>query len=894
MNDHSITAGPAEQPAGAVFHRCALQVNPGHYRSTFRGDSAVGDPQDYANSMVQRAYDIGVSVLAITDHNNVDGVAHFRTAAEQYEITIFPGFELASSEGIHVLCVYPPTCTEEQLGRYLGHFGILRDMGPSSELSNKSFCEVINDVQQQGGMAIAAHATNDNGLFQVLNGTSRIRCWQDENLLAIQIPGPVDDLDYNIRQIVRNKNPDYSRPRIVAAVNAKDVIGFEDLEEPSATCWIKMSEVTIEGLRQAFLDPESRVRLNSDPVPEEHTELLSISWLGGFLDGTTIRLNPNLNVLVGGRGAGKSAIVESLRYVLGKEPLGDEASKAHDGMIKHVLRSGTKISLRVRSHRPTTNEYLIERIVNNPPVVLDSNGQVSELTPEDILPRLDVYGQHEISELTRSPEKLTQLLSRFIDRNDDSDTRKTAALRAMVQTRTSLTRVRSDLDGIDADLAKLPSLQETQKRYREAGLEERLSERSHLVKEERVVETVAERLAPLQADLTSLRGHVAIDRDFLSSDNLDPLPGKDILKEADVVLEELSGKLGTIAEQLEQALQQAQLRFEEIRTSWQNRKTAVETEYQKTLRQLGRSAVDAEDFIRLQGEIAKLLPLYERRIELEERENELTDARKNQRVQWEDAKAQEFRTIDRAARRVSRRLRDRIEVAVSAAGNKDPLVNLLRQKVRGRLSEVIDKIERSPDFSLSTFIDNCRKGASEIQNVYAIPPGQAASLANASEDVLMEMEELELLPATTIRLNTAPSDSPPVWQDLDRLSTGQKSTAVLLLLLLESEAPLIVDQPEDDLDNRFITEGIVPKMRDEKRRRQFVFSTHNANIPVLGDAELILGMTATGSSEIEEGRAYIAPENRGSIDSASVRELVGQILEGGKDAFETRRLKYGF
>ena len=894
MNHRTAAPARTEQPAGAVFHRCALQVNPGHYRSTFRGETATTDPQEYANSICEKAHEIGISVLAITDHNNVDGVAYFRTAAEKYGIVIFPGFELSSSEGVHVLCIYPPTCNEEQLGRYLGHFGILRQMNPSAELSNKSFCEVINDVQQQGGMAIAAHATNDNGLFRVLNGTSRIRCWQDENLLAIQIPGPVDDLDFSVSQIVRNKNPDYVRPRIVAAINAKDVIGYEDLDDPSATCWIKMSEVTIEGLRQAFLDPESRVRLNSDPVPEEHAELLSISWLGGFLDGTSIRFNPNLNVLVGGRGAGKSAIIESLRYVLGKEPLGDEAHKAHDGMVTHVLRSGTKISLRVRSHRPSTNEYLIERIVNNPPVVLDGDGRVSELTPADILPKLDVYGQHEISELTRSPEKLTQLLSRFIDRHDDSEARKTAALRALVQTRTNLTRARSDLEDIDADLAKLPSLQETLKKYREAGLEERLSERSLLVREERVIETLAEKIEPLKADLVSLRRHLPIDRDFLSSDNLDPLPGKDVLKEADVVLGELSNQLGTITAQIEWILQQAQLRLDGIQTSWESRKQAVETEYQKTLRQLGRSAVDAEDFIHLQGEIEKLLPLHERRLELKDRENELADTRNNQRVEWEDAKAQEFRTIDRTARRVTRRLRDRIQVTVSASGNRDPLVALLRRRVGGRLSEVIDKIERSPDFSLSTFIENCRKGSSELQNAYTIPHGQAASLANASEDVLMEMEELELLPTTAIRLNTAPPDSPPVWQDLDKLSTGQKSTAVLLLLLLESEAPLIVDQPEDDLDNRFITEGIVPKMREEKRQRQFVFSTHNANIPVLGDAELILGMSATGSSEIEEGRAHIAPENRGSIDSTSVRELVGQILEGGKDAFETRRLKYGF
>ena len=131
-----------------------------------------------------------------------------------------------------------------------------------------------------------------------------------------------------------------------------------------------------------------------------------------------------------------------------------------------------------------------------------------------------------------------------------------------------------------------------------------------------------------------------------------------------------------------------------------------------------------------------------------------------------------------------------------------------------------------------------------------------------------------------------------MWRTLKELSTGQKATAVLLLLLLDSDAPLIVDQPEDDLDNRFITEGIVPRMREEKCRRQFILSTHNANIPVLGDAELILGLTPAGDATA--GSAHVEREHMGSIDDATVQELVEELLEGGRDAFETRRRKYGF
>jgi len=203
-----------------------------------------------------------------------------------------------------------------------------------------------------------------------------------------------------------------------------------------------------------------------------------------------------------------------------------------------------------------------------------------------------------------------------------------------------------------------------------------------------------------------------------------------------------------------------------------------------------------------------------------------------------------------------------------------------------------DTLKAAQALSLPQFVEACRAGAETLTKLYNITPAQAERLAKAEPDVQLGMEELDLPPTTAIRLNTAPHGEPPSWQVLEDLSTGQKATAVLLLLLLESDAPLIVDQPEDDLDNRFITEGVVPRMREEKQRRQFVFSTHNANIPVLGDAELIVGLSASG--EADRGKARISSEHMGSIDTAPVRELVEEILEGGKDAFEMRRRKYGF
>jgi hypothetical protein len=261
-------------------------------------------------------------------------------------------------------------------------------------------------------------------------------------------------------------------------------------------------------------------------------------------------------------------------------------------------------------------------------------------------------------------------------------------------------------------------------------------------------------------------------------------------------------------------------------------------------------------------------------------------------TEWEDFKAEEFRRLDRAAKKVNQKLRNRVQVQVTAAGDREPLFGVLRASVGGRLTEAIDSLRVRPDLSLPQFVEACQKGPADLVRVFGFTPAQADRLAKADADVLMRIEELDLVPTTSIQLNTAAPGDAAQWQTLEELSTGQKATAVLLLLLLESEAPLIVDQPEDDLDNRFITDGVVPRMREEKQRRQFIFSTHNANIPVLGDAELIVGLSAAG--EAEGGHALIAPEHVGSIDSKGVRELVEEILEGGREAFERRRRKYGF
>ncbi|MDP1605611.1 MAG: hypothetical protein Q8L93_03050, partial [Rhodocyclaceae bacterium] len=485
----------------------------------------------------------------------------------------------------------------------------------------------------------------------------------------------------------------------------------------------------------------------------------------------------------------------------------------------------------------------------------------------------------------------TLLLERFVERDPALSGRKAKLRLELERSRSRIVDVRREAKALDDHLAALPGLEETQKRFQEAGLEERLKEKSLLIREERVFTNVAERLEPIRTLRSDLVGGLPLDTAFVSRKALEGLPNAAILVEIEAILATLSTKLQATADHLATLLAETDSAIANTKARWSEKRNVIEETYEKLLRELQKSKIDGAEFIRLRQQIEELRPLRDKKEALKGSLITHEAHRRKLLSEWEDSKASEYREIQSAAKKVSRKLRDRVRVEVTMAGNRDPLEQLLRE-VGGNLSAALDRLRSLEQLSLPDFAQRCREGKEALMQHYGLPAGSAERIAQADLDLVMRIEELDLPATTKIELNTASDGDSPTWQTLEALSTGQKATAVLLLLLLESDAPLVVDQPEDDLDNRFITEGVVPIMRQEKGRRQFVFSTHNANIPVLGDAELILGLAASG--EGREGHAKIAREHMGSIDSKPVCELVEEILEGGKDAFEMRRSKYGF
>lgn len=878
------------KPSGARFFKCALQVNPFAYTARHAKKTEFKTEEEYNETLVAACVKEGVEVVGITDHFRIATSQELAAAFAAAGIHVLLGFEASSSEGVHLLCLFPGSTSHSELERTIGACGVT-DLTAESPQSDKTCEQLLQLIPKMGGITIGAHACSPSGLLTTLKGQPRARVWGNPDLLAIALPGPRASAPENCRDIIANKDPAHARPHLVAVINANDVSDPAALADPSTTTWIKMVVPSIEGLRQAFLDCDSRIRLNSDPASTPHTELIAASWAGGLLDGQSLRFNESLNALIGGRGAGKSTLIESLRYAFELPPKGDEAKRQHDSMIKSVLGQGATISVLLRSPRPSPQYYLVERIYGSKARVRDQSGELLQnVKPQSVLGNLEVYGQHEISELTRFPEKLAQLLRRFTEPTADKSAAKVGLREELERSRTAVTNEETEISRIEEALAALPALKEHLKRFAAAGLDEKLKDKTQIDQEGRLFEDAMEMVSEAGDLATDVLAQGTADGPIVG-DNAKELPNGAIVAKLDKVQKELLQKITAAGKTIEAAVKEATKAVEAIKAEWTPKQTAANELYQKTLKQLKAEGHDADKFVQYKNQVERLKP---KEAELKTRKKTLAELQKARRellAKWDDAKAEDYRELQKAARKVSKRLKDRVRVSVRPSATLDQLETAIRKHCAGNLNQPLERLRAKDDLSLTDLGSVVAEGAAALVSKYGFSQNAAERIAQGGSALALEIEECEVPAEAVLELNVG-SEKAQTWKELEQLSTGQKATAVLLLLLLESDAPLIVDQPEDDLDNRFIADCIVPTMRDEKKKRQFIFSTHNANIPVLGDAEQIAGLTPVVESGVEH--ATIPDDLCGSIDTPAIKEMIKDLLEGGQEAFEFRRQKYGF
>lgn len=877
----------------ARFWRCALQVNPSGYRSKYRGSGHGFDEVTYNQEILDQCLAHDIKVVGIADHCSVDAVDGLRNTLEPHGIVVFPGFEIASSEKIHMVCLFPEGTTKDQLNRYLGRLD-LTDVQDTVWPSSKTCLDVAQIIFDLGGFWYAAHMTGSNGLLRLnQDGGGLVHVWKNEALVkAGQIPGPVKDLPSNYKEIVFNKNPAYHRAHDIALLNAKDVSAPMELGDPSASCWIKMTRPGFEGFVTAFKDPESRIRLGA--LPEEHySRLENLRFHGGYLDGVSIELSAHLNAVIGGRGTGKSTLVECLRYALELGPSAISARRQHEEIVRTNLAAGGRIELEVVSHALHGRRYLVSRRYSEPPIVKDDRGQISTLHPRDLLPRIEIYGQNEIFELAREPASQTAILNRFLPGGTTLAGELSTITKRLAENREKLLSAVRQKDELQGQVARLPKLTEQVQQFKALGLESRLSLVPQLERERQLAKRVNEELDRVSEGLTALEESVP-DTTFLSDKALDALPHAPVLVAMRMTLNTLTAEIKTRLSAVRQLYSDSQATAREQQADLNAKLDAESTALEKVFADLpafaGKPGRDVgRAYQELLREIESIRPGETRVATLDKLLVGLENQRRNLLDEFYrlcDQRSDELRT---AVKKLNRKLDGKLRLDLRIGGQRKTLKEFL-SRIQGLGEKRLAWIDLVGDeLTVPALVKAIREGEDAIKALtfdWGMQNSAVETLARLDRGSVLELEEIDLQDQILIELNIAHHGE--VFKPLHQLSTGQQCTAILHLLLLENNDPLVMDQPEDNLDNAFIAERIVTQLRNAKTERQFLFATHNANIPVFGDAEWIGIFSAT------ESHAQMPAEAQGSIDVPQIRERVAEILEGGREAFSQRKEKYGF
>lgn len=879
---------------GAKFWKCALQVNPYHYSETYRSQPHGLTEEAYNQQLVDICLEEKIKVLGIADHGSVEDIEAMRRMAEPHGIVVFPGFEIASSEQAHFVCLFPEDIDMRALyGQMTVAFGI-DTQNPGAPV-NRTSQQILQKVEDLGGFAYAAHATSDDGVLkQRLHNV-----WKLQELSAAQIPGSVEGLkpaeNGFFYKVARNKDENYKRDTPLAIINARDVETPETLRHPSASCLVKMTTPCFASFKQAFCDPESRIRLNSD-APQHHASAIEgIRIVGGYLDGLNVALSDHLNAIIGGRGTGKSTLIECIRFALGIMPLGKNARKQHDATIEeNIDKEKAQVLLTIRSASMHGRRFTVSRRSGDNPVVKDENGDIVPFSPNELMPRFECFGQNEIYEITQEPSDQRQLLSRFIQTShSDHDAKLDGIRKKLSENSQAILRVIQQKAEIEADVEQLPKLEAKAAHYQALGLEDKLQAVPLLEKERQLNTRTQEDVQRVNDAIQYLRDSLP-NSSFLSDQALALLPDAALLRQQRRVLDELYASIDRLIDEATQAVERSkgeqQTLEKQLLAQVRQQEEDLDKHFKKIPESQGKSGRQiGNDYKSLLQAIERIQPKKTKLHQRQEQLEALWSERRSLLAELGDTLSERAASLQQALKRLQRKLKGKLSLGMEIEGDRQPLVRFLRNCnleniAEKRLAWVLDA-KASPVLLAHTI----RQGRDELlETEWGITPTVADALVKLSERQLLTLEELLLPDRVTIELNVAHDDAQEQYRPLERLSTGQQCTAILHLLLLDNQDPLILDQPEDNLDNAFIAERIVAELRKAKLDRQFLFATHNANIPVFGDAEWI------GVFEAGDDQATIPDHQQGAIDLVEVQQLAADILEGGKKAFEQRRMKYNF
>ncbi len=845
--------------------------------------SYKGENNAFINDYIAVLKKSGIRIGAITNHNKFDE-GEFKALSKKAGkegVFLLPGVELSvkeGSNGVHMLVIFSEDWIADGKD-YINPFLISEFQGKTPEeyenensCSNNDILTTLKNLQDQHKrfFVLFAHVEQKSGLWKSLDGGLLKKLGQSplfrDFTLGFQ---KVVSFDKNEKdKPCRTKVKKWFDGWYPAEIEGSDPKAIGQIGKGKKS-YLKVGDFTFGTVKYALLDYASR--LSGEEKKYKHSHIQSVSFDGGALDGKTINFSSELNTLIGIRGSGKSSIVEAIRYAL-NIPFGIKAMdtdyKKH--LIDHVLGSGGKVT--VRAVDSQGQHFEIHRINKElPDVYVDGVLQPGVSIRETILHKPIYFGQKDLSATGAGFEK--DLVEKLVGE-------KLAGIRSEIDVqRQKITEIVNQLKSLSNTEEKKREYEDKKrdaefrlKFYRENGVEEKLQKQvnfdadsrkcastvsfvqSWLADIERLVNQYEDDLSN-QRIYTSKQNQAFFDEFFLLYDKLVASSGqiKNALSTGRRVLTELKNKTAE---------------FENIRESLKEEFAEIERKLSEQLRESGIPAIKPDEFRSLRKTVEQAGQMIKALDKQEVTRQHLQAELLRELAKLNDLWHSEYRTIQLELDKVNSSHAS-LEIKAEYKGDKTAFIAFMKNIYRG---------SRIREATLSSLVDKFSDFGAMYKDLVQVKQDVGSSAPTFEEYFIKNLSAL---------LTWQPPNHFVIeyrGKELKHHSLGQRASALILFVLSQQENDVfIIDQPEDDLDNQTIYEDVIKLIRSLKYKTQFIFATHNANFPVLGDAEQIISCLYSDN---------VIHANTGSIDCSGIQQEIVDIMEGGEEAFEQRKRRY--
>ncbi|MFZ5533669.1 MAG: TrlF family AAA-like ATPase [Pseudomonadota bacterium] len=843
----------------------------------------AGDDNFYNSSYVEALEKAGIRLGVIANHNKFDfeEFKALRKTAQKKNIALLPGVELSINDGangIHTLVVFSDDWLAD------GHDHINPFLGVAFEgkvpaqyeqengRSSLSLLDTIRKLENyhRDFFLVFAHVEAPSGLWSELNGGRLTQLGQNEffrrRTLGFQKVRTHDGAGKD--KPCRTKIQSWLQGWYPAELEGSDPKCIDEIGQ-GKTSYLKLGELSFEAVKFALSDPAARVA--TEPPKHQASHIRSIHFDGGILNGQTLHFSPELNTLIGIRGSGKSSILEAVRYTL-DIPRGEKAqdTKYKDELIRHTLGSGGKVTLTACD--VYGQEFTISRIFREAPnVYLDGKLQPGVSIRETVLRHPIYFGQKDLSSTGEGFE--TDLVEKLVGE-------KLRALRAEIETQRQHVRDAASRWLKLSNTAELRRDYESQltdanfrlKKFEEYGVADKLQKRLGFEQDASALARMKERADSFVLALGQLIAEH--EDDLRNATSYVSKQNPDFFKAYYAEFANLVAKVDQL-KQIEQEaraitsrLQLKQGEFAAARQSLQEEFAQVERQLAQELKQTGMTAIQPDDFLTQQQRKTKAEQMLEALAKQETQQSSIRDALFAEIDKLNELWLREFNAIKAELDRVNAG-HPALQIEADFKGDKEAAIGFMQQLFKGsniRETTLRAVMEDYADFGgLLRDLPNALKKAGSTPEVF-----EKTFMQNLVAFVTYQVPN-----RFVIRYR---------GKELKHHSLGQRASALLLYVLSQRQNDvIIIDQPEDDLDNQTIYDDVIKLLREMKPHAQFIFATHNANFPVLGDAEQV------HACRYQDEQVAV---RSGSIDARPVQEAIINIMEGGVEAFNRRKEVY--